>query len=351
MKHWLHRVITEQEKGPHLQFIRWVLWIFSVIYGALVTWRNDWYKKRIFQPFQFSFPIISVGNLTVGGVGKTPLVEFIARYYSQELHLHPAILMRGYMDHAAMKSDEAEMLREHLPNIPILVGANRIQQAEIFLQSHQADVFILDDGFQHRRLKRDLDIVVIDSTNPFGNGYLLPRGILREPLNELKRADLIILTKTDLVSDVTATINQIKHINAVAPVIQTIHQPTGLRDLRCQKMHPLTHIRQQTIASCSAIGNPVAFEKMLAIQQATLCKAFPFPDHYTYERKDILLISDFCKNNQITSLITTDKDAGKLSPFLSLIDSSIDVLSMCIEIKFKEGRDIFCDRIRSILFR
>ena len=208
-----------------------------------------------------------MGNITVGGTGKTPLVVKIAQIYKQN-KLKPVILTRGYMGRGVAgnnkQSDEAAMMREILPDVPILSGADRIKNAEQFLKNNQADVFILDDGFQHWRLARDLDIVAIDATNPWGNGRLLPRGILREPLAALRRANLLILTKVDLGREQTGLIRKrLAAIGCAQQLIETVHRPARLMDLKTGMSRELETIAGQRVCAVCSLGAPAAFAATL----------------------------------------------------------------------------------------
>src|SRR3989338_3609287 len=206
MKKYLYQLATDQSNGPLDQILKFFLWMLSLIYGLAV-----FVVKSMTRVTHLPKPVISVGNLTMGGVGKTPLVEFIAEYIllnpnfanakSGLKQLKPAILTRGYIPSALQskmsESDEVAMLKKKFPQVPIVAGPNRAQRAQDFLKENAADIFILDDGFQQWGLFRNLNILTVDATNPWGNGHLIPRGILREPLSSIKQADIVVLTKTD----------------------------------------------------------------------------------------------------------------------------------------------------------
>ena len=276
------------------------VYIFSLRYGRGLALSKRNFKKQ----YRLGRPVVSVGNITVGGTGKTPLVVKIAQIYKQN-KLKPVILTRGYMGRGAAgnnkQSDEAAMMREILPDVPILSGADRIKNAEQFLKNNQADVFILDDGFQHWRLARDLDIVAIDATNPRGNGRLLPRGILREPLAALRRANLLILTKVDPGREQTGLIR--KRLAAIrmraAKLIETVHRPARLMDLKTGMSRELETIAGQRVCAVCSLGAPAAFAATLTQLGAKIQKAFNFADHYVYNTTDIRGILEHCRRDHI----------------------------------------------------
>src|SRR5207245_6261602 len=173
-------------------------------------------------------PVVSVGNLTVGGTGKTPCVEYVAGFY-RGLDLRVAVLSRGYGGDGG-RNDEALVLEENLPEVPHLQGADRVALARTAVEELESEVLVLDDGFQHRRLQRDLDLVLVDATNPWGHGYLFPRGLLREPLRRLRRASVVLLTRCDQVDERTRM--QIQETIAshapTVPVARTTHEPIEL---------------------------------------------------------------------------------------------------------------------------
>ena len=283
------------------------------------------------------------------------------------------------------------MLQQSFPGVPVLVGRNRIQNAKQALQEHPIDVFVLDDGFQHWKLERDLDIVVIDCMNPFGNGCLIPRGILREPLKSLARADLFVLTKTDWGQENAAAIKkQLHSINPDAPVIETVHRPTALVDLcdpslkeSLEFLYPVSKnlqdfilgergiiprlsrierkldianlmkrgIKGKEVAAFCAIGQPDSFARLLKSLGAQVVVFKAFGDHHLYGREDVLLLLDLCREKKVQTLVTTQKDAVKLTPFLNLFKDGFRLLNLQMEIQITKGREELCGRISRLLDR
>ncbi len=194
--HYL-RLISGAARGPMPTLERLALRAASLPYGLAVRLRNAAYRLGWLSSRRVGVPVVSVGNLTAGGTGKTPCVAYVARYY-RRLDRCVAILSRGYGG-AGGRNDEALVLEEELPDVPHLQGADRVALAATAIEELESEVLVLDDGFQHRRLARDLDLVLVDATEPWGHGYLLPRGLLREPASALRRAGVVLLTRCDQV--------------------------------------------------------------------------------------------------------------------------------------------------------
>jgi len=265
-----------------------------------------------------------------------------------------AILTRGYMENQAsddiQKSDEALMLEKELSGVPILVGSNRIKNAQNYLQHNQADIFLLDDGFQHIQLSRDLDIVAIDTTNPWGNGFLLPRGILRESKKALKRAQMFILTKADFGKEnIPGLRDELKRICPEAMIIETNHQPGCFTDIRSEESIPLDQFCGDKVCAVSSIGTPATFMQTLDTLGTEVEKHFSFIDHHAYTRADVDRISKSCIDLRIATLITTEKDSVKLKEFLNVIPKQISVLSLKIKIVITQGEEQFLERINNLL--
>ena len=218
---YLLSVMKGQKNGFIAQLITYLLLPWSLVYGIGVFCHRNFYRLK--GAYKAPKPVISVGNITVGGAGKTPLVIWLARKL-QDKGFKSIILTRGYMPNSSKVSDEVDMLNEQLPYIPVLAGGNRvanIREAENVLP---VDLYICDDAFQHWPLRRDLNIVAIDAGNPFGNGYLLPAGILREPVSALKRAHILVLTKTDGPKDIQALSSRLGKINPKALIVESCYK-------------------------------------------------------------------------------------------------------------------------------
>ena len=329
-------LISGERRGLLSAAARCGLACLSPFYRFAVALRNGALDLGLKRTHRAAVPVVSIGNITTGGTGKTPLVAFVANWI-RERDLRPAILSRGYrsLDDQASggrepagngdrtnreadgsrspANDEKLVLDKLCPGVPHVQNPDRVAGAKRAVEEHGAQVLVLDDGFQHRRLARDLDIVLIDSTNPFGYGRLLPRGLLREPLSALKRADCIVLTRVDLVSDeaaanITATIRKYAR---ECPIVETAFRPSGLiggsdraRPVGFEALH-----NENVVAFCG-IGNPEAFRQSLAVCNLAAFKAYP--DHHHYTSDDIENVTRLARDHNAAAIVTTLKDLVKI---------------------------------------
>jgi tetraacyldisaccharide 4'-kinase len=315
-----------------------------------------------------SCKVISVGNITLGGTGKTSLVEYIARYLRQEGH-KVAILSRGYKrrktqdprymaqdarrtthyglaipDYEAM-GDEPYMLSKKLADIPVIVDADRIRAANLAIRKHHIDTAVLDDGFQQWKIKKDLEVVCIDGMNPFGNRRLLPRGILREPLSSLKRADLFVLTKTNLNSDTQAAKSFLRSVNPKAPIFESVHKPLGFCSIdKPDELLKIEDLRGKTMALFCGIGDPDSFEDLVKGIGINVGLFLKFPDHHNYTRRDLDSIIKSSQEKNIGTIITTEKDAVRL-PQLPITNYQLPILILRIELQIAQDEDEFHNRL------
>jgi len=310
---------------------------FSFIYLVIVSLRNLFYSARFFKVHSVDARVISVGNITWGGSGKTPAVLSILEAASRE-GPKPAVLTRGY------GNDEEGLFTRLAPGALLMVGKDRVKSGLEAINTHSVKTILLDDGFQHRRLKRDLDIVCIDATNPFGNGWVIPVGILREGLGGLKRADIFLITKVDLASDKKSLENlemKLKKINPQALIVKSVHKAQHFYKLSDEKVVDIDGLKNKDIVLVSAIGSPDSFEKIVLNLGLKVKRHFVFGDHYWYKEKDLEKIDAYCKKNGIDAVITTEKDAVKLRS-LSYI-AKFYVLS--IRLKIIENEKAFYNRL------
>ena len=307
----------------------------EIPYEALVRLRNYGYDHSILTVKKASAPVISVGNLTLGGTGKTPLVAWLAHWFAQH-NKKPAIISRGYKAKTGQLSDEAAELKILLPTVPHYANKQRIIVAREAV-AKGSDVLLLDDGFQHRQISRDLNLVTIDATDPFGCNRIFPRGLLREPLWGLKRADALVLTRTDQVSIKTRNEIQEQCFQFVGshdkPWIETEHRPSNLR-LVDGTTQPLKTLQDKRILSLSAIGNPAAFHRTLTTLGHEPVATLTFPDHHTYTTDDIHRISEETESVGAEIIVTTLKDLVKL-PLASVRNRPLCALE--IGIQFQTG--------------
>jgi tetraacyldisaccharide 4'-kinase len=264
-------------------------------------------------------PVLSVGNLTVGGTGKTPMVAYLANLLTAEGY-RPLIASRGYGAEADQTNEEAAELALRCPDVPHVQDPDRLRAIRDRLASGEAcDVAVLDDGFQHRRLARDLDIVLLDALCPFGYGHLLPRGLLREPPSALGRADVIVITRADLVepailADVTARAET--HAAPNAPVLTAVHRPAGLAFAGGAREAP-DWLGGRTVAAACGIGNPEALRRRLERLGACVVRFDVFRDHYAYTAADVARLRRAAGEAGAAALVTTGKDFVKWRPLLA----------------------------------
>jgi len=341
---YLLSIMKGQQKGFVAQLITFLLLPCSLIYWFGVCCHQNYYRLR--GPYKASKPVISIGNITLGGSGKTPLVIWLVRYL-QAKGFNPVILTRGYMPKDAKESDEVKMLNEQIPHIPILVGGNRVANIRKTEGVLPVDVYICDDAFQHWPLQRDLNIVTIDVANPFGSSYLLPAGILREPLSSLKRADVLILTKTEGSGHIQELSSKLKEINPKALIIQSWYKSAGVKDVFDVLSIPENFLKDKRVVGFCAIGDPLSFELSVKNSGAELIKFFAYMDHHVYQASDIKEMVDFCRSRQIQVLVTTHKDAVKLRIFKNLF-AEIHVVFIPIKLEITKGADEFAQKIMSI---
>jgi tetraacyldisaccharide 4'-kinase len=326
IEEYLLDVINGKETGIIAKIILIVLNLLSFLYQGIVNLRKLMYSWGIKKQKSLAAKVISVGNITVGGTGKTPVVQLLAKTLVGKGH-KVVILNRGYkanfsdeiglvsdgnevLMNAEEAGDEAYMLASSLKGIPVIIGSERSQTGKFACQEFDPDFIILDDAFQHLQVARDYDLVVIDATNPFGNEHLLPRGLLREPLSSLKRAHIFFLTKVDQIGD--NKLRDIKkrliEINPAAMIITTKHNPTYLRKINSNQQNEI-NLTGEKILAVSGIGNPKAFEETLRGLGAELIDKLRFADHHTYTRKEVLEIYALASEKNVDRIITTEKDA------------------------------------------
>ncbi|MEL6109013.1 MAG: tetraacyldisaccharide 4'-kinase [Planctomycetota bacterium] len=293
--------------------LRFGLWFASLGYGLVVRIRNRQFDSGRRESIECGVPVISVGNLTTGGTGKTPVVCLLANYFRQR-RVRVALVSRGYARGVADHNDEAEELHQRLPDVPHLQDPDRVQAAQIAVEELESQLIVMDDGFQHRRLARHLDIVVVDATCPFGFGHLLPRGLLREPLTGLRRADAVIISRSDQVD--AKRLDQIKSSvskhNPELPFLLSVHKPVGLLDDRGQT-EPIDSLAGTRVVAFCGIGNPDAFRRTIETAGATLLDIKALPDHAEYDRARVDSLTEWVRNSNGPSLVLcTHKDLVKV---------------------------------------
>jgi len=307
----------------------WALLPFSGLYGAATKARLALYHTGIFHAQRVAAPVISVGNITAGGTGKTPLVEWVARYLANE-DRRPCILTRGYgranerkrvvvsdgetiFTDATQAGDEALLLAERLAKLTAVVADHdRASAARWAIENLKSNVFILDDGFQTLRIARDLNIVTIDATNPWSNGRLLPAGLLREPRSGLARADCVVVTRADQVNSPDVLQTEVDRFSSGCPVVLSRMKICGLRLVSNGKETSYDSADDVPTAAFCGIGNPQSFFSQLQTGGSALSYTRAFPDHHEYTQSDIDEIVSAAAAHGARQLFTTAKDEVKL---------------------------------------
>jgi tetraacyldisaccharide 4'-kinase len=307
-------LLSGQRRGVSASALRLLLGAAEVPYRVAVALRNRRYDTWPGNRIDCGVPVVSVGNLTTGGTGKTPLVRYIARKLRQR-NLRVALVSRGYGAINGGDNDEARELAWALPDVPHLQNADRAASARIAIEELESQVILMDDGFQHRRLHRDLDIVVIDATCPFGYEHMLPRGLLREPIKSLRRADVAVLTRCDCVP-----LEQREAIRAralrVAPQLvwaEAVHGATGLLQWPSTTA-PVETLQGEPVAVLSAIGNPRAFLQTVLGGGAIVVDTLSLRDHDPFDEAVVTRLRQWIASlgDSISRVVCTHKDLVKL---------------------------------------
>ena len=359
---YLYDLATDKQAGIIAGLVKHLLLGLSFIYGLVVRLAILFYRIK---PRKLGCSVISIGNIAVGGTGKTPVVEFIARRLRQQGR-KVAILSRGYkrtvsnydMRVASYESlvasyenmgDEPFMLKEKLGDMPVLVDPDRIRSAGAAVRDYGADIVLLDDGFQQWKIKKDLEIVTINAANPFGNRHMLPRGILREPVSSLKRADIIMLTKTDLNPDIKSLTGYLRRINPTALIVETVYKLNGFCGITDTKGDFLKadSLKDEPVCLVCGIADPGSFESLIKGLGLKVGLFFKFPDHYCYTKEDLVKIIQESNAHNIRAIITTEKDSVRL-PAMDYEAIPMKFLAAVIEIKINNNEKEFNERLSGI---
>jgi tetraacyldisaccharide 4'-kinase len=369
----------DKNRNPRDRMVLWGLRQLSYIYLALVQTRHFLYCQRILRPHTLGCQVISIGNLTVGGTGKTPVVEVLARELKKQGR-RVAILSRGYKKvepgflkkmynrfllpesmnpprvvsdgkklllDSAMSGDEPYMLASNLQDVAVLVDKDRVKSGRYAINKLGCDTLILDDGFQYLALKHRVEIVLVDRTNPFANEHVLPRGLLREPVGNIKRANFIFITKSDG-TDQTALKERLRSMNPKAEIIECRHSPRYLRNVYTAERKELDFLRNLRVVALSGIAVPAGFENELEKHGAEIVDKHRFADHHRYEQQEILDLVNDASRLGAQAIITTEKDAVRLP---SLARCDVPIYFLRVDIEILTGKEDFHACIRRICFQ
>ncbi|MDR1268961.1 MAG: tetraacyldisaccharide 4'-kinase [Planctomycetaceae bacterium] len=333
-------LVSGQRRGFEAAAIRGLLNLLEFPYFSATQLRNFLYNSGVFPTHQFPIPIISVGNLTLGGTGKSPLVAWLGRFFLEQ-GIRPGIISRGYGQSANGVNDEFLELAFRLPSVPHRINRNRIAAAQDFLDSGNVDLLILDDAFQHRRIARNLDIVLLDALEPFGYEHIFPRGTLRESVTALQRADVVFLSRADLIEE---TQRRIIHdrVWKLAPDIlwgEIVHEPQSLAAVSETKTEiEISAIRGKQVLAFCGIGNPNAFRQTLESCGAEVVELIPFPDHHQFNTEDIDHLEKTARRKNVDLILCTMKDFVKIKP---LVSGTVPIQAVLINIRFLSGEETF----------
>lgn len=370
---------SERIRGRGTRALLGLLRQLSYLYRGVVQLRLFLYTHRIFRHHTLGCQVISVGNLTVGGTGKTPVVEVFAREL-QKAGRKVAILSRGYKKaepywlqrvvdkvlfreylrpprvvsdgstlllDSAMSGDEPYMLASNLPDVAVLVDKDRVKSGRYAINKLGCDTLVLDDGFQYLALKHRVEIVLVDRTNPFGNEYVLPRGVLREPIRNIRRADFIFITKSDGTRTEDLRI-RLRSLNPRAEIIECRHCPRYLQNVFSAGRKDLGWLKGLGVVVVSGIAVPGSFESALEEEGAELLDRNRFADHHRYTQQEIIDIINSSKKLQAKAIITTEKDAVR---FPKLERCDIPIYFLRVDIEILTGAEDFHACISRICFR
>jgi tetraacyldisaccharide 4'-kinase len=359
--------------GPETHFMGWLLLAalraMSYLYKFGVCCKLKLYELGLIKKEKLSCCVISIGNITVGGTGKTPTAQKMADIV-KSMGYRVVILNRGYRSHwgkelgvvsdgnkiymtAYEAGDEAYLMAKTLPGIPVIIGKNRAVTGRYAVEKMNAQVIIMDDGYQHWQLERDLDVVLVDTLNMFGNGCVLPRGTLREPLQNLARGDLFLLTKTDQSSRLNRI--QLRHTiaqyNAAAPVVESIHHPKNFVEIAdwykgiSENFKDLEELRGKDVMVFSAIGNPSSFEQTLSGIGLNILEAVRYPDHHDYGMLEMQYINERASSLKAVAIVATAKDAVKIPTEFIYSAREIPLYILNMDICITDGMDKFREYI------
>jgi len=341
VRSYFRLLAEDQEKSISSQFLRPLLEIASWGYGLAVTALRAVYQKKLLPRKRLPFPVVSVGNLTWGGTGKTPLVEYLAHKISQR-HRTPLILTRGY------SHDEVEQLRHHLPRAIVGVGKDRYRVAQQLAKQHRIDIAILDDGFQHWPVDRDIEIVAVNALNPFGNSKLIPRGILREPLSILKKAGIIVLSHVNLIKP--AELEQLKaKIQSLAPkafIAESYLEPLFFYRADRRSRVSLDRLQHRRVTTFSGVGTPRSFQLLLSHCQIKPARNFEFNDHHFFTETELQEIKGISETASVDEIVTTEKDFYR-NP--EMITKVLNPLVLATRLRIASGEEILTERLFRLL--
>jgi tetraacyldisaccharide 4'-kinase len=305
-------LVSGRRRGLAASLLRFGLWLAEIPYTLVVGWRNRRYDRGIVPTHRIPAPVVSVGNLTLGGTGKTPMVQWIAQWLRQH-DIRVTVVSRGYGAETGSQNDEARELEERLPDVPHVQNPDRVSGALMAVEEFDCQMIVLDDAFQHRRIARDFDLVLLDASEPFGFDHVFPRGTLREPAVNLRRADFVVLSRSDLLNaDQRSAIRE--RVSQLAPNAgwaEVVHAPQSLRNASGE-IQSLDSLVGVPVAAFCGIGNPAGFRHTLQSCGYQVIAVREFADHYRYTRTDVDALMAWAESLPVKAILCTYKDLVKL---------------------------------------
>ncbi len=375
-------VINNERQGKAVKLVKILLAILSALFGWIVQLRLNLYRAGIFRTKSLGCRIVSIGNITVGGTGKTPAVELFARALQKEGR-KVAVISRGYRSSSRFRikrfikkllllmpkdkqikvvsdgkkiflnsylgGDEPYMLAKNLPGVVVVVDKDRVKAGQYAIEKYGVDTIVLDDGFQYLSLNPRYDVVLVDTTNPFGNGHMLPRGILRESLENLSRAGLFMLTKAQPGQDLSVLKSKIRQYNFNADFIECQHRAVSFISIENGLEKPLSFIKGKRVGVVSAIADPAGFEKRVEALGGEVVDSCRFQDHHRFSVKELREIEKNFKDKDVSVLITTEKDAVRFPKTSS--QKGIEMYYLRVEMQILNGEEDFKNCISNLSFR
>ena len=374
LEHSLVKIIqqkgADQNQSGGVRLLLALLWCLSKVFQVVVSLRYLLYAIGVLRRFPLGCQVISIGNVTAGGTGKTPVTEIFARELAKAGR-KVAILSRGYrrkeapwwqrmfknviekpvvvsdgrqiLVDAATGGDEPYMLAANLPGVCVLVDRNRVKSGRYAISRYGCDTLILDDGFQYQRLRHSHEVVLVDSTNPIGNGHMLPRGILREPAKHLARADVVFITKCS--GDQSDVRSLVRRYNPRAEIIECRHAPRLLKDVWSREELPLEWLKGKTLTTLSGIAVPQGFEDSLRKLGARVIWCERYADHHRYDASEIIFALNKTADLHADALITTEKDAVR---FPRLEKTPVPCYYLRVDIEIMSGAENFAAAVDHI---
>lgn len=337
-----------QDSASDSKLLQKLLKVGEMVYQVGLGGIKLAYQKELLKIHRLPAPVVSVGNLTWGGTGKTPLTIHLAKEFTR-MGRRVAVLTRGY------GRDESRLMKERLDPIPVLVNPDRVEAGTEAVKVQGANLLLLDDGYQQWRLQKDVDILSVDGTDPFGNGHLIPRGSLREPMEEAKRADLIVIKRGTLdVQGLEALTQKLRRFNSTAPIFTMRYEPTELWRWPTREKVDLKTLKGQRICTLAGIAHPEQFETTVnsLVGQGAALK-HRAADHHPYTSGELVNILMRCQKHGIRKIVTTAKDAVRIPKlFIDTVGPDLRGLTLLVlevEIKLEPNEGEFLHRIDSVL--